>query len=767
MLQGQSLSASFYLSVVLGATVSLVSATPRADTKPDSGMEEITVVGTSPLSGAEVNENLPYQVQSFGTDDLQKNQYTSIANLLDRQASGVSINHAQNNPLQPDVQVRGFAASPLLGAPQGVAVYMNGVRINEPFGDTVNWDLLGASSMNRLSLVSGANAAYGLNALGGSLLLTSKTGFSDPGTALSASAGSFDRRQASLSQGDNNGRWAYFISGDGFEEDSWRDFSQSSAYNGYAALSLRDEDLEWDLFGFVGDSDLRGNGAAPEQLLEQDRQAVFTHPDITENRLNMLSSQLRLQLDEESSLRSSFFVRSNTTDSFNGDGSEFEECDPPLDGFLCDDDEDEAVEDQFGNNLADSFDAINNISTRKQNSWGGTAEYYRRWQLGEQKHHSSFGVDFYRGTTDFRSAVEFAQLRADRSTTRSGRFDSEGATQLDTLIQSAAVYWVDRFAASERSEVTLSLRYNSNDVETEDRSGENPALNGDHRFTGLNGGAGLRYTVSDSLDIYGNLNQSSRTPTPVELACSHPEAPCTLPNTFLADPPLDEVVARNLEFGLRHAATPMTEWSVNTFLNRVKDDIVFQTTGGVSSNEGFFSNASDTQRLGLSAQLETGSEALRWTLHYSWLRATFEDNFMVSSPNHPLAIDDRIPVRAGDRMPGLPTHNLSLTGDWRINSLLNWRWDAHYQSGVYLRGDEGNLDEKTDSSVVVNTTFNYQPSNALELYLSVSNLFDTEFESFGLYGEPDEVIPSLDSGNNRFLSPNEPRGAWLGARYEW
>lgn len=728
-------------------------------------MEEITVVGSSPLSGAEIDENLPYQVQTFDTEDLRENQYTSIAELLDRRASGVSINHAQNNPLQPDLQVRGFAASPLLGAPQGLAVYLNGVRINEPFGDTVNWDLLSAPFVDRLSLVSGANAAYGLNALGGSLLVTSKTGFNSSGSRLDASTGSFDRHELSATNGGNNERWGWFVGLDSFKEDSWRDFSQSEAYNGYAALSLREDDMEWDLFALVGDTDLHGNGAAPEQLLEIDRHAVFTHPDITENRLSMLSSRLSLRLDAASSLRGSVFFRRNTTDSFNGDGSEFESCDPPLDNFLCDGGE--PVEDQFGNPIANTFDAINNTGKRQQESWGGTVEYYRRWPFSGLVHHSSFGLDFYRGNTAFASVVELAQLRADRSTTRSGLFHSEGGTRLDTVTRSAALYWIDRFAAGEHSEVTVSLRYNSNAVETEDQSGENFALNGDHDFNGLDGGVGLRFRLSQTLDVYGNLHQSSRSPTPVELACSHPDAPCTLPNTFLADPPLDRVVARNFEIGLRREVSANTRWRISSYLSRIDDDIVFQTTGGVSSNEGFFSNASDTQRLGLSAHLETGSDALRWTLQYNWLQATFEDNFSVSSPNHPLAVNDRIPVEPGDFIPGLPEHSVSLGSEWQITNFLSWRWDAHYQSGVYLRGDEGNLDDETGEFSVINTTVNYQPADVFELYLSVNNVLDEEFEAFGLYGEPDEVLPGLDSGNNRFLSPNEPRGAWLGVRLAW
>lgn len=141
----ESLPASFYASVILGTAALLPPPSTQAEADPATDMEEITVVASSPWSRAEISEALPYSVQGFTGDDLDKDEYNSIADFLDRRASGVSVNHAQNNPLQPDVQVRG--ASPLLGAPQGLAVYMNGIRVNEAFGDTVNWDLLGSASI--------------------------------------------------------------------------------------------------------------------------------------------------------------------------------------------------------------------------------------------------------------------------------------------------------------------------------------------------------------------------------------------------------------------------------------------------------------------------------------------------------------------------------------------------------------------------------------------------------------------------------------------
>ena len=96
---------------------------------------------------------------------------------------GVSVNETQNNPYQPDVLFRGFTASPLLGTPQGLSVFQDGVRVNEPFGDAVNWDLIPVNAIADMILIPGSNPVFGLNTLGGSLSVTTKNGRTHKGGA--------------------------------------------------------------------------------------------------------------------------------------------------------------------------------------------------------------------------------------------------------------------------------------------------------------------------------------------------------------------------------------------------------------------------------------------------------------------------------------------------------------------------------------------------------------------------------------------------------
>src|SRR5690606_30641239 len=135
----------------------------------------------------------------------------------------------------------------LLGLPQGISVYANGVRMNETFGDTVNWDLLPLSAIHSVQLLGGTNPVFGLNTLGGALSVRTKDGFSYEGTGVEGWGGSFARRGGSLQHGGNNGTWGWYGNLDYFAEEGWRDFSKSEALRGLGTLSYREGDNAFDL----------------------------------------------------------------------------------------------------------------------------------------------------------------------------------------------------------------------------------------------------------------------------------------------------------------------------------------------------------------------------------------------------------------------------------------------------------------------------------------------------------------------------------------
>ena len=766
--------------VTAGLAFAALSAVAATDAAPEATLEEVRVVATGLSTGQLALEELPYAAQRFDDVQLARGAYFSPVELLEDRATSVSSNAAQNNRLQPDLQYRGFTASPLLGLSQGLAVYQNGVRVNEAFGDTVNWDLIGTSSVAAMDLIGGSNPLLGLNTIGGALSLRSKTGFSHPGGALAATVGDYDTRDWNASYGASNQSFGVFLAIDRMDEDGWRDFSASEAQTAYAALSWRGEQTEVDLFFNYGDSDLKGNGSTPSDLLNTRRSAVFTHPDRTENKLTMASLSLRHRLGPAQEFNVTAFYRDLETRTFNGDGSEYDECgedddddeqfevslneetlaDSPFEGLLCDE-SGEPVTDVSGNYVDEDFNAINNRSLREQNSHGFTLQMLGEALTGAINHQYVVGVDYFNGQTDFASSVEFSTLTETRGTELTGRFDSEGFTNLDTRVETWSAFLADTADLNPELSLSVSARYNATRSRGVDPTGARPELAGDHRFKNLNLGAGLLWSPTNTLALYANVQNSTRTPTPVELACSHPDAPCTLPNSFLADPPLDDVRSVSLEAGVRGSLAMLSSYRIGGFLIRSDDDIVFQTTGGVSSNQGFFQNAADTQRQGLEIELAGGGQRWSWYLNYTWMAATFESPFVASSPNNPLADGGKLYVPKGADIPLLPDHNLKLGASGLLVNGLRVGFDFRLQDGVYLRGDEANLDAKTGAWQVLDVFAQTELSEHWYVEARVDNVLGEDYETFGLYGEADEVLTDTEDESGRFLGPALPRTWWF------
>src|SRR5262245_26689131 len=140
-------------------------------------LPEIVVVAPSPLQGAGIDrDKVPAMVQTLTADDFQRTYSPSVTETLLQRIPGVVTNDVQGNSAVQDLRYRGFVASPLAGTPQGLAVYLNGVRVNESFGDTVNWDLIPTNAIDRADMWTN-NPVFGLNALGGAVSIQMKNGF--------------------------------------------------------------------------------------------------------------------------------------------------------------------------------------------------------------------------------------------------------------------------------------------------------------------------------------------------------------------------------------------------------------------------------------------------------------------------------------------------------------------------------------------------------------------------------------------------------------
>ena len=310
-----------------------------------------------------------------------------------------------------------------------------------------------------------------------------------------------------------------------------------------------------------------------------------------------------------------------------------------------------------------------------------------------------------------------------------------------------------------RPKVTVSgsARFTHSAIDLRDQLGDD--LTGDHRFNRLNPSAGVTYQFHAKAAGYFSIGTASRVPTPSELGCADPEDPCRLPNAFVADPPLAQVVARTIEGGVRGRAAGVN-WSGSLFRTVNQDDILFISSGALT-NEGHFENVGETERDGLELTASgTPGPLLRWDASYTFLRARLATPLVLSSPNHPDAIDGEILVPAGSTLPGVPRHSLR-AGVSVTKGRATIGADLAYSSSSFLRGDEANLLPPVEARSVVDLNGTYTVGKRIRLAARVTNLFGAEYSTFGLLGEADDVLGDAYD-DPRFLGPGAPRAAWVG-----
>jgi outer membrane receptor protein involved in Fe transport len=765
------------LRTVLVAAVAVVgvSSMARAGDPPpapaDPPKYETVLTVATPLHGSGLpREEVPANVQTVTAAQLAAQHSLDLSAYLGDAVGSVHVNDVQSNPLQPDLQYRGFLASPLLGAPQGLSMYLDGVRLNEPFGDTINWDLIPANAIGSVNVIPGSNPIFGLNTLGGALSIESKNGFSDDGVEGSLLYGSWGRKLARASGGAHGDRFGVFAAAQVMDETGWRQRSPTSAEQAFLSASYRNQGRSADLTLLAANTNLTGNGPVPEQLLAADRRAVFTYPDNTKNQMFMAVLRGERPLATQVALSGAAYVRTNRTQSVNGDQRDWAEC-TAMAGVLCSTDDAGAetpVQDRNGNPVAfsDTYNAALNRTDARQTSFGASAQIAVGVPLAARENHLFVGATADQGRIRFRAQSTVGSLTADRGTTDLGFLDPASPVAVDSVVDDLGIYASDTLALAPHLFLSASARLNLSSLSLRDQLGGD--LSGDHAFHRLNPAAGLSYQPRPWLGGYFGYSESSRAPTAIELTCASPTDPCRLPNAFVADPPLNQVVARTFEMGVRgglRRGAASVRYDLTAFRTTNSDDILFISSGAVA-NQGYFANVGDTRRQGIEAgvsgrqRLGPRAGALDWALYYTFTDATFETAFVAPSVTHPDAVNGAIDVPAGAHIPSIPAHSGKVVVGWTSPIGLSAGLNVVANSSQYLRGDEANLLAPVPGFVVAGARLGYQIAQPVGIVLLVSNLLDTRDSTFGVLGDAAPVLgPSYTVP--RFLGPGGPRAAWL------
>jgi outer membrane receptor protein involved in Fe transport len=785
-----------FAAAAIADFASAADASGEAPSNPATAQElpQITVIGNTPLGGLGLPLNqIPSNVQTADSKDMQRQQTLDLADYLNNNFTGVNVSESADNPFQLDINYHGFTASPLLGTPEGLSVYIDGVRVNESFGDTVNWDLIPQSAISTVTLMSGSNPVFGLNTLGGALSVRTKSGHDNPGTEFEAYGGSFGRRSFEGETGGELGDFDYFFAGNYFDETGWRDNSPTKVYQGFGKVGWQNDKTDIDLSYTYADTTLWGNGAVPESMLDYRREASYT-PDLTANLLSFVNLTATQFLTDKLLLSGNVYYRHLTTSAINGNVNDSYLSDytgPPFDcvepsaslGALtyCSPGQDAT------SNLLQRTKGIGVQLTDSQDLFGWTNQ-------------AVVGADYNDSDDTFSQAYQYGQLTPDRLLIyEASPFNDETVISLAGSNKIYGAYLTDTLSPSKLLHFTASVRYNRN---TETLNGysidtdigdfgagfnQPSVLTGDHTFGRVNPAFGFTVTPTDALTIYADYNEASRAPTVIELGCANPVAPCGLPNDFASDPDLRQVVARTVEVGVRgNRPDQRLVWSADVFHTVNSNDIQFVAT---AANAGYFDNVGNTRRQGLDLSLGGKEGGLNWHVTYSFVDATFQSNFEVSAESNSTAdADGNISVRPGDRIPLIPKNTGRLVLDYDLTQGWNIGGNLIAVSGSYLHGNENNANQAGGTNgegayvsgsgwisgyTVVNLQSTYHVTKRAEIFARLINLFDKRYATAGFltsssFNPNGSFIPNPNNWpNENAISPAAPRAIWVGMRVKW
>jgi iron complex outermembrane receptor protein len=740
--------------------------------------------------------------------DIDRGTFNAVATLA-RRVPGLNLSDSQGSAGRVDVTYRGFTASPVQGVPQGLAVYQNGVRINEAFGDVVNLDLIPPVAIQRIDVVTG-NPVFGLNALGGAINIQMKNGFTWQGTEVTALGGADGRIAGSLQYGRMVGPWSVYFAGDGLNDRGWRFESPSTIGRIYTDVGYRSQDSEFHLIGQFARTFYGAAAAAPVDFTRIDERAIFTNPQTATQQVGTLQLTGRVDLSPSWDLAGNAYVRRFSNRYVDGNDGNFENCSTRSNfrGRLCFED------DGFSPAAGQSPAAFRNqflilgrglnapgipftagipygtldVTGTEATGYGGSLQAANRDRVFD--HANSFVVGGSIDVADysFKSSSTLGVINPDLSVTTDpnnpfyGTIPGLGTQQIRTagalgiapsqVIGSnlyMGLYASDTFDVTDQLSLTAGARLNFARISTQDLTGFSPDVTGTHYFTKINPVAGLTYRFTPELSLYGGYSESNRAPTPLELACANPDRPCLLPNSLVADPPLKQVTAQTYEVGFRGLVPNFYEdgllsYKLGAFRSDLSNDIIQLATPG-NAARGYYVNVPATRRQGIEVAAEYTRGDLSLYANYALIDATYRFNGTLTSPNNPLSDDGAIFVTPGKKVPLVPEHQIKAGFDYLL--LPGWRLGLNVQafSSSFYRGDDSNLNRKLPAYYVLNLNTSYQVNKNLEVFGLITNLTNNRYTTFGTFFEPGLVAGRYPVNDPRTTTLAQPLSIYGGVRY--
>ncbi|QDC89437.1 TonB-dependent receptor [Candidatus Methylopumilus universalis] len=770
----------------------------------------INVYSATPLPSIGLPLDLvPANIQVIKREDLKNQVGVTIADFANNNLQSVSIQETQGNPFQPDVTFRGYSASPLDGNPQGLSVFLDGVRVNEPFGDSVRWDLIPSFAIQGMQLIPGSNPLYGLNTLGGAIALQTKSGRTNQGAALEASGGSWGRKNVSAEYGgvSKDGSVDYYLGANYFDEDGWRKYSPTTVKQTFGKVGWQNESTKIDLSYLNVNNDMIGNGLVPQSIISSEgRDAIYSRPDQTRNFLNQFTLNASHWINNDVMASANAYYRRSNRNTLNGDvNDEYTGAlSTSTNANTCSSSDTLAS----NNNLnagEQCAPGVNNRTWTRSNSYGVQGQLTFNQKLFDKKNQFIVGTGFDRSIQRF-NQTEHEMEGFDATRMPNSPDELTLTTAFKGKTETFHLLATDTISLNDVIHLTGAARYNRTEVKNTDQlylsGAKDSNSGGNHLFQRINPSLGLTLTPNENVTVFGSYSESARAPSAMELGCSDPANPCLLPNAMASDPPLKQVVAKTYDFGARGKLPFDMKWSASVFQAVNHNDIQFVYTNTTNNSAGYFNNVGRTKRQGLDLGLSGLVNKLTWNASYSYIRATYDTDFtLVNETNSSRTDNDELNVKKGNFIPGIPKHQLKLRAQYQITPEWSFGGNLIAFSSRYMHGNENNGHQansaecqtydageevhntpcakgKLPAFAIVNLDSQYNLGNGWKIWAKAINVFDSDYYTTGRLG----VNAFTDTGNTfsdsanantdswrgaAFVSPGAPRAGWLGVRYEF
>lgn len=663
-------------AALTGLVVGIAWAEEKTAEKKAGDEEEVLQIPTVVVRGSRLLDipldlgRYPGQIRETTQEEIETSEAHAVPEVI-KTEPGITLYNQTGNPYEPTLDMRGFSGQPVTTT----TVILDGVRVNNPDFNVVDWDLIPTKDLQGIQVIPGTASVFGKNALAGVLNLQTKRGGPVPQAKIEGAGGSFGRQRYRANVSGPVSGFDYYLGFTQDLEDGFRDASDSDVRQLFAKVGrpIPAAGTDITLSYLRVDDRLKQPGTLPETpiaslpgcSLSIDRSANCTPGDFADRTLNQGTLNVRQDLPAGFSGALNAYVRDLDQEIFNvGVTSE-------------------------SSTVTDILSA------------GVTAQVTHEAVFSSHRNLFVVGVEYTSNDFDSTGSAQFTGFPPSLSETEADE-QVLGIFFQDTvdLIPEVLILSAGGRYDYDRIDFTDKLDHTQDRIRT---------------FQRFNPMAGLTWIATDpdpEVVIYFSYSEGFRSPTVNELFTFFP---------FSSNPDLDAPTSRTFELGTRMRLAEYFEATLALFQADVDDEIRFvvtdPTTGG-----GINENVDKTRRRGI--ELTLGGQyggIVDGFLNYSYIKATFETDTLLSSG----------PVREGNDIPLVPHHRLGLGVNIHPVEGLTVSLDGLYVSEQFLNGDEANASKRLDAYGVMNGRVSYQ-YGPLTLFLQGNNMLDADYNVWGV-----------------------------------